>query len=377
MSSEDLLNLKLLDSSKTRIRDSYCEMLSKNLFQDVTLICPDGRLGIDKLSLSLLLPEIEYVLKDPSFGCESTLIMLPDYKKVELLHRIDLIVREMDLTLSSSANKNRVIDSLLSTETSLPSNISANIKHTSLNNTINDLLPNAEFGARDEKHEVFLEVGNGCPAVEAIKRENEDCSMEEKQVSQTQCVKVEPDLLSEGFSSYYQTSNQLFVGMTFPDKATMQESIRSYSISNYSPLVIRKSNKNRHMLLRCSYQCPHGIKRKSLSTGIRKANSVNYFTNCPVKVDLNEMEDGSFVIQNLLLQHENHEVSEEQYSKYVINRRLSKDHEDALKAFLTTNPSTKDVAKLLTDLVGFPFKTKDAFNVVTKLKKNKGCQEPS
>ena len=120
-----------------------------------------------------------------------------------------------------------------------------------------------------------------------------------------------------------------------------------------------------------SFKCPHGMKKSSSSTGKRKVEATAAYVGCPVRVNVNQQNDGSFVVTTAVLYHENHEVSREMFDKYTVNRRLSKDHEDAVIAFLDTDPAPAEVANLLKDITGKDYSTQDANNIIKRLKRTK------
>ena len=115
------------------------------------------------------------------------------------------------------------------------------------------------------------------------------------------------------------------------------------------------------------FKCPHGVKRTSKATGKRKCESTAY-VGCPVGVNVNQQEDGTFLVTKAVLEHENHETGRGIYERYMVNKRLSKDQENAVKAFIDTDPSTVEVVLLLKDLTGRDYSTKNAFNIIKKLK---------
>ena len=164
----------------------------------------------------------------------------------------------------------------------------------------------------------------------------------------------------------------LNVGMTFVGKEDALAHINSYCNSNFSPLIIRSSNKTRSKsLLRLFYKCPHGVEKRSKSSGKRKCEVAAAYVGCPLRLAVNQQEDGTFVVDIAVLEHKNHEVGREMFARYPINRRLSKDHQDAVRAFLDTDPHHAEVANLLRDLTGIEYSTKDAYNIVKKLKRTK------
>ena len=65
------------------------------------------------------------------------------------------------------------------------------------------------------------------------------------------------------------------------------------------------------------------------------------------------------------LEHREHDISEEAYAKQ--RRKLSKDQQEAVKALLETNPSTRDLAQFLCELTGKEYSTKEAHYIKTRL----------
>ena len=118
---------------------------------------------------------------------------------------------------------------------------------------------------------------------------------------------------------------------------------------------------------RMSYQCPHSIFKKSQSTGKRKV-APNKFSGCPVIVNVNEQDDNTFKVTKVVLEHKNHEVGKEIYDQYSTNKRLSEDQENAVLAFLETDPTAKEVAKLLNHITGKSYSTQNARNIISRIK---------
>ena len=156
--------------------------------------------------------------------------------------------------------------------------------------------------------------------------------------------------------------------MRFPSKEDTCAYIESYCNTNLSPMIRASSNKTTKSLLRMAFKCPQGMKRSSSSTGKRRVRASS-FVGCPVRVNINQQgDDGTFVVTRADTEHENHEIGEEIFQKYVLNRRLSKDHEDAVRALLETDPSSKEVAYFLNDITGKKYSTKNANNIIKKIK---------
>ena len=67
------------------------------------------------------------------------------------------------------------------------------------------------------------------------------------------------------------------------------------------------------------------------------------------------------------LEHENHEVSEEAYSK--IKKKLTKDQVEAVKVILDTEPTTSELAGFLSNITGKQYSNHDALYVKRRLRR--------
>ena len=71
---------------------------------------------------------------------------------------------------------------------------------------------------------------------------------------------------------------------------------------------------------RC-YACPHGIERKKTGGGKRPGQRYK-FTNCPVKVNLNEQDDGSWEVTTCVLEHRGHVITSKGFFSHQQSRKL-------------------------------------------------------
>ena len=78
--------------------------------------------------------------------------------------------------------------------------------------------------------------------------------------------------------------------------------------------------------------CPHGIYRK-LKSENRPTQHVK-FTKCPCLININDQEDGSFVITKAILEHFGHIVSEKDYYSHEHTKRLSDKDKIYVKALM-------------------------------------------
>eukprot|EP00092_Neocalanus_flemingeri_P024330 GFUD01026386.1.p1 GENE.GFUD01026386.1~~GFUD01026386.1.p1 ORF type:complete len:513 (-),score=113.10 GFUD01026386.1:18-1556(-) len=164
--------------------------------------------------------------------------------------------------------------------------------------------------------------------------------------------------------THISVKTNLAVGETFASKEEAQNQVQQFSDSNFSPLVIQSSGRGRNRTQRMSYKCPYGIMRKSESTGKRQIT--HKYVGCPVILNINQQANGAFVVRKAELEHKEHDVGEEAYAGY--NKKLSKDQEEAVNAFLVTEPSNREVSMFLNDLTSKRYSTRDAAFIVRKLK---------
>jgi len=161
-------------------------------------------------------------------------------------------------------------------------------------------------------------------------------------------------------------TNKLEVGTIFRSKDEVKKQVELFSESNFSPLVLHRNYVQKNSTRRLNYLCPYGISRKSKSTGKRQA--MQKFVGCPVVINIIEQSNNIFVVKKAELEHQNHKVGEEMFAKY--KRKLSKDQEDIIKAFLETDPSNSEVCLVLHDLTGKEFTTRDVRRLVKKIVEN-------
>ena len=80
---------------------------------------------------------------------------------------------------------------------------------------------------------------------------------------------------------------------------------------------------------RC-FQCSHGIKYTRKVTEKRPWQRVK-FTGCPVKVNLNEQEDGSWMVTSLFLEHLGHPVTKADFYSHQAARKLDDTDKELVK----------------------------------------------
>ena len=97
--------------------------------------------------------------------------------------------------------------------------------------------------------------------------------------------------------------DELKVGVVFPSEEIAHKSIENWSFKSLCPLSKVRYRKGKEGVKgrRC-FGCPHGISRTSKSEAKRPCQRLK-FTGCPVKINLNEQNDGSWIVTTCILSH--------------------------------------------------------------------------
>ena len=118
--------------------------------------------------------------------------------------------------------------------------------------------------------------------------------------------------------SYYEIDDsEMMIGLVFATEEAAVEAIDAWSVKAMCPLSKIRYQKGvekngEYIKGRRCYQCPHGVTRKSKATGARPSQRLKY-TKCPVKLNLNEQDDGSWIITSCVLEHSGHPVTEQNF----------------------------------------------------------------
>ena len=111
--------------------------------------------------------------------------------------------------------------------------------------------------------------------------------------------------------------SEMMIGLVFATEEAAVEAIDAWSVKAMCPLSKIRYQKGvekngEYIKGRRCYQCPHGVTRKSKATGARPSQRLKY-TKCPVKLNLNEQDDGSWIITSCVLEHSGHPVTEQNF----------------------------------------------------------------
>jgi len=343
----ELLNIKWEDFS-SQICDAFQVMQKNEDLRDVTLVCDDGEVDAHRLILFCGSEFFQRVLNMSKH--QHPLLYIRGVKIAILQAILDFLyigevrVAQEDLTEFFSIAKDLKIKGL--TE--------------NYNNKLL-VLAKRELAIKKAK-----EVNLPPHDLVEVKIKEESGYTDEESEQEGSMENPRGSCVSEG--QVIPNKELLEVGSIFNSKEEVMDQVDSYSESNFSPLRI-EHNSVRNNLRWMSYRCPYGCLRKSSATGARQVQGSKY-VGCPVRLSFCQyVFEGPLSVKTSQLEHQGHEIGEEHYSKY--RKRLSKDQEDAVGAFLQSNPSNPKVAEFLHDLTGKQFSTKQARFVVNKVKRNK------
>ena len=166
--------------------------------------------------------------------------------------------------------------------------------------------------------------------------------------------------------------DDMAVGLVFPSEEVAVASIQSWSAKALCPLSRIRYQKGfekngEYTKGRRCYQCPHGVKRKSKATASRPAQRLK-FTKCPVKINLNEQDDGSWLVTSCILQHCGHPVTEENFLSHQQARKLSEDDKKFVKGLIKAKTNPRNIADVLSERTGMHLTSQSVRNFINKIK---------
>jgi hypothetical protein len=168
--------------------------------------------------------------------------------------------------------------------------------------------------------------------------------------------------------------DDLKVDLNFDSEEVAVKSIENWSFKSLRPLAkIRyrrgKTVNGERVKGRRCLACPHGIQRTKTGTGDRPGQRYK-FTKCPVKVNLNEQEDGSWEVTTCNLEHDGHPITSKLFYSHQQSRKLDDDDKEFVKGLLRVRANARNIEDVLTERTGKDFKTQDVRNLITRIKED-------
>ena len=184
------------------------------------------------------------------------------------------------------------------------------------------------------------------------------------------CNNVESDIPSDNMGG--DTNDVEFVdipedgmipGLKFPSEKCALDSIQKWSEKVFCPLIKTRRTKSVRDTVRRTLTCAHGRKRKLGENEDRPQQNVK-FTKCPVLINLNKAEDGTWYTTKTVLQHKGHPVSKKNFYSHEHNKRLNEEDKDYLKELHKAKANPKNIADSLSNKTGRNYSSQDVRNII-------------
>ena len=104
--------------------------------------------------------------------------------------------------------------------------------------------------------------------------------------------------------------------------------------------------------------------------GDRPNQNVN-FTACPARVNVNEQQDGTWLVTKANNNHLGHLVCEDVYKMYPKTKIITEEDESYLLELSGAGAAPRTIAALFSSRTGNFYKSKDVSNLIKKLKQRK------
>ena len=132
--------------------------------------------------------------------------------------------------------------------------------------------------------------------------------------------------------------DDLKLGLNFPSEEVALNAIENWSVKSLCPLSKIRYRKGKlvngeKVKRRRCLACPQGIERKTDGKGDRPGQRVK-FSNCPVKVNLNEQDDGSWEVTTCHLEHKGHPITAKAFFSHQQSKKLDEDNKEFVKGLL-------------------------------------------
>ena len=167
--------------------------------------------------------------------------------------------------------------------------------------------------------------------------------------------------------SWSPTDQNLTVGKTFNTFEDAKKFVKMWCSRSFSPMVVNSSRistekkKGRGRIL---FVCPHGVNRKSKSTGVRPKQNV-MFTNCSARINIYEQADSNvWIVTYMNNVHTGHLVGRDVYGTYSTVRKLYCEDEKFMMDLHGAGASNRCIARVLSDKTNKLYDTKFVYNSV-------------
>ena len=86
-----------------------------------------------------------------------------------------------------------------------------------------------------------------------------------------------------------------------------------------------------------------------------------------MKVNLNEQEDGSWMVTSLILEHSGHPVTKADFYSHQVARKLETSDKDYIKELMKARANPKNIANVLAERKGVSYNAQDVRNIIARI----------
>ena len=158
-------------------------------------------------------------------------------------------------------------------------------------------------------------------------------------------------------------------GLQFPNEKCALDSIQKWSEKVFCPLIKTRRTKTANDKVRRTLCCAHGRYRKPGENEVRPQQNVK-FTKCPVVINLNEAEDGTWYTTKTVLEHQGHPVSKNNFYSHEHNKKLNEEEKEYLKELHRAKASAKNIADSISSKTGRNYSSQDVRNIIKTVTEN-------
>ena len=163
-------------------------------------------------------------------------------------------------------------------------------------------------------------------------------------------------------------------GLIFETDEVAVGAVEAWASKSFCPLIKVRFHKGHfkngeYEKGRRCFKCPHGVQRKSKATGSRPSQRLK-FTQCPVKINLNERDDGSWMVTSCNLEHQGHPITQENFLSHQQARKLSEDDKECIKGLVRAKTNVRNIADVLSERTGMNLAVQTVRNIINQLKES-------
>ena len=181
------------------------------------------------------------------------------------------------------------------------------------------------------------------------------------------------DIIEDANGEYIDIGeSEMMEGIVFKTDDVAVLSIQKWTEKTFCPLSKIRYQKGQtkhgeYIKGRRCFRCPHGVQRKS-KTAVQRPTQRLKYSKCQVKINLNEQDDGSWMITSCYLKHSGHPVTEQNFLSHHQARKLNVEDKLFVKGLIKARTNPRNIADVLSERTGMSFTAQNVRNLIHKIK---------